>query len=167
MSRKQVIIYYGKGEGDTSAALGHAIRASSYGKVAIIFFMKGRETGEIKALKQLKNIEIYLAGPKEFLVKSTHQKHKEAASKALKLAMKLMIKDYKLIVLDEILYAVGYGLINEKDVAELIKKSKSSLILTGIKASPKILSLATISTEFRKIRHHYEKDKQTIKGIDF
>ncbi|MEM4230810.1 MAG: cob(I)yrinic acid a,c-diamide adenosyltransferase [Candidatus Pacearchaeota archaeon] len=164
---KQIIIYYGYGEGKTSAAIGHAIRASNYGKVAIIFFMKGKETGEIKALKKLKNIEVYLSGPKEFLTNKTKQEHSQKVQNALKLTKKLITKNYFLIILDEILYASSYDLIKESEVLDIIKKSKSNLILTGGKVSKVISSFATILTEFKKIKHHYEKDKKTVKGIDY
>jgi cob(I)alamin adenosyltransferase len=163
---KQVIIYYGCGEGKTSAALGHALRAAAYGKVAVLFFMKGRKTGEIKILKKIKNISIHLAGPKQFLTKETRQQHQQAASKAMNLAMKL-IKNHKLVILDEILYALEYKLITEADIINLIKKSRANLILTGSKVSKKILRYATIATEFKKVKHHYEQDKRTIKGIDY
>lgn len=164
---KQVIVYFGNGEGKTSAALGHALRAAAYGKVAVVFFMKGRETGEIKTLKKIKNISIHLAGPKQFLTKKTRQQHQQAAQQAISLAMRLINKDYKLVILDEILYAIEYKLVTEADVINLIKKSRANLVLTGSKVPKKILKLATIATEFKKIKHHYEQDKRTIKGIDY
>lgn len=45
-NRGKIIIYYGKGEGKTSAALDRAIRMAGYGKKVIILqFMKGIEAG--------------------------------------------------------------------------------------------------------------------------
>ena len=68
----KIIIYYGKGEGKTSAALGRAIREAGYRKKVIILqFMKGRETGEYRFFKKFQKlkglIKIYLVGPKFFL----------------------------------------------------------------------------------------------------
>jgi len=167
MQKKQVIVYYGNGEGKTSASLGHALRNSAYNKTAIVFFMKGRETGEVRSLKKLKNIKFFLAGPKEFLTEKTEMSHFRKARRAFEIAKKIIKSGYNLVVLDEILYAVQFGMLSESELLSLVKNSKANLILTGNKPTKKLLNFATIATEFKKIKHHYETDKKTIKGIDF
>jgi len=167
MQKKQVIVYYGDGEGKTSAALGHALRNSAYDKTAIVFFMKGRETGEVKSLKNIKNIKFFLTGLKKFLTERTRMSHFRKARLALEIAEKITKSGYSLVVLDEILYAVQFGMLSESELLSLVKNSKASLILTGGKPTKKLLNLSTIATEFKKVRHHYETDKKTIKGIDF
>jgi len=164
---KILITYYGKGEGKTSAALGHAVRASKYGKVAIIQFMKKRKTGE-RILKNYKNIEFYNFGLKTFFTGKSKKLHKEEARKAFKLAEKLILSGkYFLVVLDEILYALEFNLIREDELLTLLNSRKCHTIITGRKVSKKILKISDIATEFKKKKHHYDKDKRSVKGIDF
>jgi len=163
----KIIVYYGEGEGKTSAALGHAIRASNYGKVAVIQFMKKRKTGE-GILKNYKNIDFYNFGLKTFFTGKSKKLHKEEARKAFKLAEKLVLSGkYFLVILDEVLYALEFKLIDEEKILNLLKAKNCHIIITGRRASKKILELSDTATEFKKIKHHYDKDRKTIKGIDY
>jgi len=163
--KNQLIVYYGRGEGKTSAAIGHAIRASKYGKVGIIQFMKKRETGE-RILKKFKNIDFYNFGKKTFFP-AKKKSHREEVKKAFELAAKFLSKKYFLVILDEILYALEFNLLKEKDLLNLLENRKCHVIITGKKAGKKVLKIANIVTEFKKKKHHYDKDKKTIRGIDF
>lgn len=165
--KNKLIVYYGDGEGKTSAALGHVVRGVSYGKVAIIQFMKARSTGEYKILSRLKNVEIYLTGVRGFLTEKTRKEHEKAAEKGIKLSKKILNKKLFLVILDEILYAIEFGLINEREFLKILKKRKSHVILTGRKASKRILKIADIATKMKKIKHYYKKDERTVKGIDY
>jgi len=51
----KIIVYYGNGEGKTTASIGHAIRTLGHNKrVAILQFMKGKPTtGEYQFLKNI------------------------------------------------------------------------------------------------------------------
>ena len=52
-------IYCGDGKGKTSAALGLAVRAAGRGKqVLIARFLKSEDSGEVIALRQIKEIEV-------------------------------------------------------------------------------------------------------------
>lgn len=164
---KLLITYYGKGEGKTSAAIGHAIRASAYGKVGIIQFMKARKTGE-RILKKNKNIDFHNFGLKTFFTRKEKILHREDARKAFKLAEKFLFsRKYLLVVLDEILYAVEFNLLKEKELLFLLNNKKCNVIITGRKASSKILKISDIATELSRKKHHYDKDKKTVKGVDF
>ncbi len=164
---KLLITYYGRGEGKTSAAIGHVVRASEYGKVAIIQFMKKRKTGE-RILKNYKNIEFYNFGLKTFFTGKSKELYRKEIRKAFNLTEKLMLSEkYFLVVLDEILYALEFNLIKEKDLLTLLNNKKCHVIITGRKANKKILTVSDIATEFKKVKHYYDKNKKTIKGIDF
>jgi cob(I)alamin adenosyltransferase len=63
-----VQVYTGTGKGKTTAALGLALRASGHGmKTYVAQFMKGRESGELRALRGHASIRIVqyepVAGP--------------------------------------------------------------------------------------------------------
>ena len=61
-------VYTGNGKGKTTAALGLALRAAGAGlKVHIIQFAKGRDYGELAALKKIKNIKLKQCGSRCFI----------------------------------------------------------------------------------------------------
>lgn len=166
----KLIIYYGNGDGKTTAALGHAVRFAGYGKkVAIICFMKGRISGEVKFLKGT-NIDLHLAGPKDFLIgKKNLKEHKICAEIGFELAKKVIrAQIYDVLVLDEILYVIKYKLVDVEDLISLIKKRKKMhMILTGGPRIKKLIELADIVSEVREIKHWWHKEKKTIKGFDY
>ena len=54
MEKGLIHLYWGNGKGKTTAAMGVALRSLAAGKkVAVVQFLKGRESGEITLLSQL------------------------------------------------------------------------------------------------------------------
>ena len=78
-------------------------------------------------------------------------------------------KVFNLIILDEINYAVKFGLIEESDVLDLLdlRPSELHLLLTGRDARPAILERADLVTEMKMVKHPYQKGIQAQKGIEF
>jgi ribokinase len=113
MGEGRVLTYFGEGEGKTTAALGHAIRALGRGmRVEIVHFMKGREeVGEYRFLKDVKGIRVHLCGPREFLVgDSFREEHEKKAAEGMAIAESVVReKRCDLLILDEVLYAVFLG----------------------------------------------------------
>ena len=172
----EVIVYTGGGKGKTTASLGLALRAIGYHKkVCMIQFIKGTWfTGEINAVKRLSpEFELVRAG-KGFIKilddKSPFSLHKKAATEAIQIARdKISSEKYDIVILDEINYALHGKLVMLKDVLSLIRTrpKKTTLILTGNYAHPKIIKLADLATEMRKIKHPYDKGLLAKPGIDF
>src|SRR3972149_9297506 len=105
-----IYLYTGNGEGKTTAALGHALRALGYGKkIAVVCFMKGWETGELKFSKKTKNFDLFQFGGGNFTnLKKPSQNDKKLANDALVYAARLLLsKKYDILILDEINVAAG------------------------------------------------------------
>src|SRR3972149_8641178 len=84
-------VYTGNGKGKTTAAFGLALRAAGRGlKVFILQFMKGRNYGEVKAVKLLKPyITIKKTGLCTFVDKNNpSRKDIKLAGEGLKTALK-------------------------------------------------------------------------------
>ncbi|MEW6063109.1 MAG: cob(I)yrinic acid a,c-diamide adenosyltransferase [Nanoarchaeota archaeon] len=167
----EVYVFTGNGEGKTSAALGHALRAIGYNKkVVIIQFLKGRkDIGEVKFKN--KNFKLYQFGRPEFVTK-VKGKHKfmfkmakisadkirkediKLANNALKFAEKEMKKKPFLLVLDEVSVALYFRLIKLKDVLKLVKKlpKETNLILTGRNAHRELIKKADVVTSMNGIK---------------
>ncbi len=171
-----VIVYTGKGKGKTTAALGMALRAVGYNhRICMIQFIKGSwHYGEMTSSKRLEpEFELTAIG-KGFVGilddKSPIEDHKKVAEEALKVARdKVNSKTYNIVILDEINYALNLGLINLKDVLEIIsnKPDDVNLVLTGNHAKDEVIEKADLVTEMKEIKHPFKSGIKAKKGIDF
>jgi len=171
-----VIVYTGKGKGKTTAALGIALRATGYKKkICMIQFVKGSwHYGEMNSWKKLKpDFEMVTIG-KGFVGIiddiSPKEDHKEIAQEAVKVSNeKIQSKNYDIVILDEIYYAINIDLISIDDVLKLIKTKPKNvdLILTGNHANEKLIEIADLVTEMKEIKHPFQKGIKAKKGIDF
>ena len=76
---------------------------------------------------------------------------------------------FDLVVLDEINYALGYGLLEVNDVIEALKNKPQHvhLFLTGRGIKQEIIDLADMVTEMKEIKHHFSDGVKAQKGIEF
>ena len=170
MNQGLVIVHTGEGKGKTTAALGLALRAFGAGlKVLILQFIKGGQTyGELDALKLLQ-IEIRQCGL-GFTKSGDISEHKTAAQETLKFAQDEIISgNWDLIILDEINYAVKFGLITENEMLNLLKirPLELHLVLTGRDATEKLIDAADLVTEMKLIKHPYQRGIKAQRGIEF
>jgi cob(I)alamin adenosyltransferase len=175
-STSKVLAFIGDGEGKTSAALGHAIRAAGHDKrVAVIQFLKGRDSvGEFKYLIKRSGIEIYLVGSSSFVLdKKPSKEHIQKAADGFVLAKKLISeRKYFLIILDEAFDAISTGLISTNDILGLIKHAKGSdapphLIFTGRVLPTDLSTKIDLITQMRKIKHYFDSGEKGIEGLDW
>ena len=165
-------IYTGNGKGKTTASLGLALRAVGAGKkVLLIQFLKDGKSSELKAIGKINNFDVKIFGRKGFINKDNLlEKDFNLAKQGFNFAQKeIKSKKYDLIILDEMNILNYFGLIKEKDLINLIKEIplKIELVLTGRKASKKIIQLADLVTEMKEIKHYYVKNIKPRKGIEF
>ncbi len=179
--RGLTIVYTGDGKGKTSAALGAAMRVLGHGwKVLVIQFFKGDWPvvyGELELAKKLyPQFELLQLGRGFVKImgdKKPFEEHVEAAKAALELTKEKMFSGkYDLIILDEVIYALGYldfKLIELEDVLDLIrtKPPELHLILTGRNAPPAIIEAADLVTEMREIKHPMKKGIPAQQGVDY
>ncbi|MFQ7550565.1 MAG: cob(I)yrinic acid a,c-diamide adenosyltransferase [Blautia marasmi] len=135
-----VQIYCGPGKGKTSVAIGQAIRAVGHGKTAIVIqCLKGRATSELDYLSVLEpNVRLFRFEKKdkyyEDLSDEETQEENCNIRNGLNYARKVLVtQECDMLILDEILGAVEFGIITEEEVEELIrtKDEETELILTG------------------------------------
>ncbi|MHA7646401.1 cob(I)yrinic acid a,c-diamide adenosyltransferase [Nitrosopumilus sp. S4] len=171
-----VIVYTGKGKGKTTAALGLALRATGYQKkICMIQFIKGSwHYGEMDSSKRLEPEFEMVAIGKGFvgIIDDTSPKedHEKVANEAIKISIeKIQSKNYDIIILDEINYAVNLGLVSLNDVLNLIKSKPKELdlVLTGNYAKEEVIEMADLVTEMKEIKHPFQKGIKAKKGIDF
>jgi cob(I)alamin adenosyltransferase len=189
-----VYVFTGEGKGKTSAAIGVAVRAAGAGmKVAWVGWYKQESWGlsELTSFKKL-GITVHLLGKGFHIANDKYQmsntkvktvpvgkngqvvvdvatetEHMQAARAAFEKARELL-GTVDLLVLDEVNNAVFDGLIDLADFTDLISgRGKTHLVLTGRDAHEKIVEIADLVTEMKKVKHPYDKGKLAVKGLDF
>jgi cob(I)alamin adenosyltransferase len=175
-SRKGLIlINTGPGKGKTTAALGTALRAVGNGmRVLMLQFLKGSwHYGELDAvkpfgdnfvLKQMGRGFVKVGGaetdPEDIRLVEEAWAEARAA---------IQSGDWDLVVLDEINYAIHYGMLDPAQVAEALRNRPEMVhvILTGRSAHPLLVEIADTVTEMREVRHAYQKGILAQRGIEY
>ncbi len=159
-----VYVYTGDGKGKTTAAIGSAVRATGYGKRAVIIqFLKKGEYGE----KLANMLEIHQFGREQFVFEPEDRDYK-LAEEGMKFAREVLEERPFLLVLDEINVAVSMGLVDAGDVVNLVgKRGETNMILTGRNAPQEFIDIADLVTEMRKIKHPFDNGIQGREGLEY
>ena len=164
-------IYYGKGVGKTTRAIGLAVRAAGDNRqVDFVQFMKSGTSSEVAIFKKIPNIHYRCPGKHPFIMSHGPEKiHYEHAAKALQFAFEAIDSATDLVVCDEILSTVIFDLLKKEQVLDLMERcrNKAELIMTGIDASDEFINLADYVTEFVQIKHPYYSGARARKGIEY
>lgn len=167
-------IYCGDGKGKTTTGMGLCARAAGYGlRVLIYQFMKDNSTSERSVLKLSDNITIVDGLPQEkFSFQMTPEE--KAARKAYyeeqlcAVAKKARTELYDVLFLDEVIYTIGAGLLDEALVLDFLKKKPQHLevILTGQGPSQALIDAADYVSEIRKVKHPFDRGLRARGGIE-
>lgn len=173
--RGLILINTGPGKGKTTAAMGTALRAVGNGmKVLMLQFLKGSwHYGELDAveafggnfvLKQMGRGFVKIGGAE------TDPEDVRMVEEAWEEARKAIFSgEWDMVVLDEINYAISYGMLDPAKVAETLKQRPEMVhvILTGRSAHPLLVEIADTVTEMRQVKHAYEQGVLAQRGIEY
>lgn len=170
-----IIVHTGTGKGKTTAALGLALRAAGYGfRTLMIQFIKGSwRYGELDAADMLAPLVDIVPMGKGFIRMDQggpSDEDRKAVTEAWDFAKaRIQSGGYEMIILDEITYVMDYGLLEVKDVLEVLRTKPKALhlVLTGRNAPPEIIEAADLVTEMKEIKHPYQQGVKAQKGIEF
>ncbi|BCD59852.1 MULTISPECIES: cob(I)yrinic acid a,c-diamide adenosyltransferase [unclassified Nitratiruptor] len=163
-------IYTGDGKGKTTAAIGLAVRALGAGmRVAFFQFMKAWEESELIVLQNFDNIIIDRSWDGRFIKEKASDHQKKMVFHQFHRAKKTLQMPFDLIILDEIIVAMHFGLLREEDILALMQScpKNKELVLTGQKATQKLIDKADLVTEMKKIKHYFDRGLMARKGIEF
>jgi cob(I)alamin adenosyltransferase len=154
--------------------MGIVLRAVGHGMPALVvqFIKNDPSTGEIQVLDQLAGAEIVQMGlgfipPPD---SETFQEHVEAAEKGLQLAEEVLRSGrYRVVVLDEVCFAVASKLLPEQEVLRVIQGTppETCVVLTGRGATDGLLALADTVTDMRCLKHGYDEGIKAQTGVEF
>ncbi len=173
--RGLILITTGPGKGKTTAAMGTALRAVGNGmRVLMLQFLKGSwHYGELDAvesfggnwvIRQMGRGFVKIGGaetdPEDIrLVEAAWEEARQA----------ILSGDWDMVVLDEINYAISYGMLDPAlVVATLLERPEHvHVLLTGRSAHPSLVEIADTVTEMREVKHAYQKGILAQRGIEY
>lgn len=186
-------IYHGDGKGKTTAAAGLAVRAAG-NKMPVLFvqFLKDDTSGEIAMLRKLGIETLHPSVFYGFVSRMNERELAETRSDCGDMLQRVntWIRAHILfaetganeasealpedktpqavVVLDEILHAVKYGLAAQEVLIELLQEYQAEVefVLTGRNPSTELLDLADYVTEMKKQKHPYDQGVFARKGIE-
>ena len=127
-------------------------------------------SGEIASLVRLPNFSYKNFGIGEWSTKEDRVRHIEQVEKGYAHTL-ASLDNNDMVIADEILYAVQFGLLSEDKVVNLIKAKPQNLelILTGAhQPFPSLFELADYVTEIKNIKHpHDDRKILARKGVDY
>jgi cob(I)alamin adenosyltransferase len=173
--RGLILINTGPGKGKTTAAIGTGLRAVGNGmRVLMLQFLKGswhygeldavQAFGENFVLRQMGRGFVKVGGaqtdPEDIrLVEAAWVEARQAIESG----------EWDMVILDEINYAIGYGMLDPAVVVEALRNRPEMVhvILTGRNAHPLLVELADTVTEMREVKHAYQKGILAQRGIEY
>jgi cob(I)alamin adenosyltransferase len=173
--RGLIMVNTGPGKGKTTAAMGTALRAVGNGmRVLMLQFLKGSwQYGELDAVQAFGDKFIMKQMGRGFVKVGAEKPDpedvrmvEEAWSEGERAIQR---GEWDLVILDEINYAISYGMLDPAKVAATLKQKPEMVhvILTGRNAHPTIVELADTVTEMRQVKHAYEKGVIAQRGIEY
>ena len=170
-----ILINTGPGKGKTTAAMGTALRAVGNGmRVLMLQFLKGSwhygeldsttAFGENFILRQMGRGFVKIGGAE------TDPEDTRLVEEAWGEARAAILSgDWDMVILDEINYAISYGMLDPVKVVETLEARPEMVhvILTGRNAHQSLVAIADTVTEMREVKHAYQKGILAQRGIEY
>ena len=132
--------------------------------------MKSGTSGEILIFAKIPNIHYQCPGRHPFILsKGPEPIHYDHAREGLRYAFEAVDAGAELLICDEIMNTLIFGLLDEEQVIELIEtcRGKTELVMTGASAPESLIELGDYVTELRQIKHPYYSGTRARRGIEF
>ena len=169
-----VHIYSGDGKGKTTAGMGLCVRAAGAGyRVLICQFMKDSGSSERSVMERIPGIT-FVSGRDKVSFSFQMSEEEKEAEKAYydrlfrETVEKAVTQHFDVLFLDEILYAVGAGFLEEEMVAAFLEEKPDDLevILTGRDPGKRLTELCDYHSEICKKKHPYDRQQGAREGIE-
>jgi cob(I)alamin adenosyltransferase len=174
-TRGLLMVHTGNGKGKTTCALGLMMRAAGRGlNCCMIQFMKSRNDryGEHESAEKL-GIEVHTMG--DGFTWDTRNPEQDRATARLTwdlCVQKMRSGDYDLMVFDELVYVLSYGLLPVDEVLDEICTIRAAqpalhIVVTGRDAPAALIDAADLVTEMKEIKHPFTAGIRAQQGIEF
>ena len=169
-----VHIYSGDGKGKTTAGMGLCVRAAGAGyKVLICQFMKDGSSSERRAMEHIPGITFVGGRDRVSFSFRMSEEEKRAERDFCRRLLADTIstasaEHYDVLFLDEVLYAVREGFLEESELISFLEHKPVSLevILTGRDPGIRLLELCDYHSEICKRKHPFDRQQGARDGIE-
>lgn len=164
-------IYTGESKGKTTASVGLTVRAiGARNKVLFASFFKPDGSSEHEVIEQLGATFMRYTYRGNFFKRYDKEeiaKAKEAFTTFFA-EVKEAAEGHDMIVMDEVVYAIHMGLVDEKELVYFAKEhTDKELVMTGRDYPQALIDVADYVTEMKKIKHPFDQGAQPRKGVEF
>lgn len=168
-------IYCGEGKGKTTAAVGLAVRAAGCGmKVLFARFLKNENSGELKVLDAIPEIEVLHLDKSYGFYWTLSDREKDEVRNMYGQLWKRILEEvsegvYSMLVMDEFMAVYSYEFIPHDEAMEFLRCRPEGLevVLTGRDPAAELLELADYVSDIQKVRHPFDKNMDARRGIEF
>jgi cob(I)alamin adenosyltransferase len=184
-NRPLLIVHTGDGKGKSTAAFGLAMRGWNQGwSIGVFQFVKSAKwrIGEQTVLETLGDLHgrTGQGGPGEWhkmgsgwswtRKPGSEDDHATAAAEGWQeIKRRLAEERHQLYVLDEFTYPINWGWVDLDDVVDTLanRPGHQHVVLTGRRASPRLLEVANLVTEMKAVKHPFETGQKGQRGIEW
>ncbi|MDO4908897.1 MAG: cob(I)yrinic acid a,c-diamide adenosyltransferase [Corynebacterium sp.] len=166
-------VHTGDGKGKSTAAFGMGLRAHHAGmNVAVFQFVKSPKwkVGEEAVYKEL-GMEWHKMGTGWSWIRHKEGVDPEQAAKDgwAEVARRLEKEENDFYILDEFTYPVTWGWLDVEEVVDTLKNRPGTqhVVMTGRNAHSRLIEIADLVTEMRKIKHPMDQGRKGQKGIEW
>ena len=173
-SKGMIHIYHGDGKGKTTCGMGLCLRAAGAGMRVLIYqFLKDGCGNERSILESCPNVAF--ANEKRavrFSFRMNEAQKREERERfereILGIFERVREEKWDVLFLDEVLYAVCLGLLDEKILTDFLDMRPEGLevILTGRNPSDALFNRADYVSRITKEKHPYDKNVPARNGIE-
>ncbi len=181
--RVLLLVFYGKGKGKTTAALGTLLRFLGYGGNSLVIqFMKSTDSGEYRFYRKLVecglNVKWFCLGTDEFV--DPNDLGSENASIVMAKSLGFLLYEYpkiveefkpNLTIFDELGLVLHMGLIPEEPVLNTLRKfarnTEHHAVVTGRYVPKYLRDEADLITNCYEEKHYFRDGYVNLKGLDF
>lgn len=163
-------IYYGDGQGKTTAAVGLAFRCANRGKrVLFTSFLKRKDSGEFLSNTPFETDNFDFCNKFWYDLSEDEKNMAKTAARDRLTAICNCTSKYDMIVFDELLDAVTIGCVDLEFSVEVIRKiyGKSEIVITGHQRVEELFEMADYITEMKKEKHPFDTGIEARCGIEF
>lgn len=171
IDRGVLVVLTGNGKGKSSSAFGMALRSLGHGmSVGIVQFIKARETGEGRFLRELPGVSYHVMGEGFTWETQDRERDAKAALTAWRQAEALLGEDGPdLVVLDELNIALKQQLLDLSEVLAALaaRPSMQHVVITGRGAPTALIKAADTVTELGSVKHAFQAGVKAQKGVEW
>ncbi len=184
-----VEIYCGDGKGKTTAAVGLTVRAAGH-HIPVLFvqFLKDDSSGEINVLREIDGVRLLHPKKSYGFVRNMTETEKSRTQADYADMMEMVqgwlseqIQEadadtagenaedvHAVVILDEVIHACNYGLLDEKALLDVIcsYRKHTEFVLTGREPSEQLQREADYVSVITKLKHPFDKGITARNGIE-